>query len=249
MGISVAVALGLESKLRLAMGDLVTRELMGTAVDIQVLNLSTPRKSEIPDLEEERRGIYGIEIGPWRVNRSYYRELTDYIRITEQLRGFNIAVSNDGDIVAQGVRVIFEFPDDEDLLRFMDESDVPGKPRSKWAMFEPNLPRVPTVPLDVVVRRHGQHWRVEVSLGKIQPKDTAWSRNLLFLGAKESGTFILPAQIFADNLAKPERVEVQLRVDAINEAADLDRIRSIEEERFMQSAEYRRLIGVEEDQE
>jgi len=184
-----------------------------------------------------------------QANRNYYRELVEYIRVTERVEGFSIVVQNSGDVVAQGVRVILEIEDAEGILSFFDADDLPSRPSSNWSPIQVPLLTRPEDRSDITVERFGKGWQIVVDLGKIRPKDSAWSRSELYIGAVEDTAISFSAKIFADNLSSPRLAEIQGQISVTKEAADLEKVIDIEGERFMRSDEYRRLMGTAGDEE
>lgn len=249
MGSDAIASAGIEPRLHLSMGKSATREIVGTSLNVDSISLITPNESEIPDFRNDRGDRFGIDIAALHANRNYYRELVEYVRVTELVEGFRIVVQNSGDVVAQGVRVVFEIEDSESVLSILDADDLPSRPSSNWSHIQVPMLVRPEDRSDIMVERFGTTWRIVVDLGKIRPKDTVWSKSELFIGATEDIALVFPAKIFADNLSSPSLAEIQGQISVTKEKADLTKIIDIEGERFMRSDEYRRLIGSEGDEE
>jgi Putative DNA-binding domain len=206
-----------EPKLRMGLGNRGTMELRGTEVAIEVVRYFL--QGGIPDFKD-RTARLPFE-PPSRPNSNYYREMVSYVRFKSHVGNFNIAVVNDGDVLAQDVRVVFEAGDPNDCFVLYDKRDWPRAPESHWpTLAMPRLPVQSGLPLDVTVKHVGKSWHVEAALGKIQPKDTSWTRNKLMIGASISGIYTISAKIFADNLACPVSCDVQVDVKVTDKSVD-----------------------------
>ena len=72
-------------------------------------------------------------------------------------------------------------------------------------------PKGPPVKKDLL----GDDTIVIAQLGKIQPKDRAWSEEPFFIGARTSQKLVLETEVSADNLREPLKtsLEVEFRVE------------------------------------
>lgn len=66
----------------------------------------------------------------------------------------------------------------------------------------------------------------------VQPQEIAELENLLFAGARSSGTLAIQALLFADDLPRPQPVAFSLAFEVIRKQAALDDIETLERERF-----------------
>jgi len=229
MGSDAILATGAEPRLSVDLGDARSGTLAGGVVSIVVLNLEIPEEGEIPDYKEAGKAAITLDYLT-HANRNFYRELAKYVRETEQVRGFNVAVENSGDVVANGVRVIFETEDSAGRVIFKRRK--PAYPEAKQLGYL--LPQV-AIPHargpEIEIERAGAIWRIEIPIGKIQAKDRVWRRSRLYIGARESIDFTLHARVFADNLSSPMVGEVKVDVSSTTQRVDLATVLAIDEKR------------------
>jgi hypothetical protein len=228
MGSDAVLTTGAEPKLSVDLGDAQRGTLSGGALSVVVLNLEIPEE-EIPDYSEASKPFSLDYLST--VNPNFFRELVEYVQVTERVQGFNVAVENNGDVVAHGVRVIFETEDSTGKIIFRRKKPAyPEAKRFAYPVQHLSMPhmRVP----EMEIERVGTTWRIEVPIGKVQAKDRVWYRSKLYIGAHEGVSFALRARIFADNLSSPVEGELKLDVASTTQKVDLATVLAIEEKRL-----------------
>jgi hypothetical protein len=227
--------------LELMLIDRGTGKSLGTETSFQTLLLDVPDEKDIPDYHSARqRGFMAPSI--YGDNRDYYRELAAFTKAVNYVRPVAIAVKNTGETSAQDVRLVFEIDDPSFAYEFIEEWDMPEPPRPQRGLIR--TPHIHTVhdTHDVSVARIGDTWRVEGRCGKIQPQEVAQLENLLFAGARNSGTLSINAQLFADNLPRPQQVAFALAFEVTRKQAALDDVETMERERFFNTPEGSKLL-------
>lgn len=234
-------------RLLLYIGDAQTQQKEGLSITLTTHNLIGPNKEDIPD-HSDTPGPLGFVDPFHHTNTAYYRELVRYINTTEKTKSYSIAVENEGDVVAQDVRVVLHIDDPTKNLIFLHEDDIPDEPQMSWSSYAHiQLPSLHPPPRpDIIVRYTGTAWHIECIMGKIQPKATTWTRDLLFIGAKQSGTYTLPAQLFADNLPTPLTTTIEATINATTETATMQTIYTLSLERLRQTdpERYARIMNI-----
>jgi len=150
-----------EPILSLSLWNASNGEPLGTNIEIGSVAVSCPPKESISDYSEKKNGF---EIGTHFVNHDYHREVAQYLTFHLLLNEFTFQVTNVGNVTAPGVRCVFEVPDRNHRLLFMQERKRPKPPRRRNDLIEhirpPNIHSQLTNDC-VTVSKIGDTWRVE----------------------------------------------------------------------------------------
>src|ERR1019366_10679597 len=65
------------------------------------------------------------------VNRDYYRLLVTFTCMRTLYQPVTFTVTNTGEVTAHDVRVVFEVPDSQGVLSFIEKVDMPGPPSTE----------------------------------------------------------------------------------------------------------------------
>lgn len=217
----------------------------GRSVRIRVRRLRVPAAKSIPDYRES-----GLPVHPFEhSNRSYYRELVHYVRVSEETAGFHFVVSNRGPAVANDVRIECEAQRSTGIV-LRDSRALPEYPeRVSSSMVLPGIPGIEDFSRDLSVERRGDRLWVRGKLGKIQPGAEGWTDNRLYVGSRESGSYNFVARIFCDELPQPNKVTLEFEIDVTEEEASLARIEELDHERAFASDSMREYQDSIEDAE
>lgn len=227
-----------EPLLELSLFSRRTGEMLGTQIELKTQLLNIPPNSAIPDYSEGNPMLaFGSLIG---TNVHYYRELANFTRMVRFVRPVSVALKNSSDVTAHDVRLVFEVADPEHRHLFLETADLPEVPRQKYDPLRLAISRVPHRS-DIDIERIGGKWCVTGSFGKIQPQETVKLVSDLYVGSKESGELGVEAQVFADNISKPQPIRLCFRFEVEERTVNIPEIEQMEQERFMDSPEYRAL--------
>lgn len=229
-------------KLELFYADYENRNLIIEDFSIESLVLHSPSRKEIPDYERSSSNSW--ELGLYQSNRDYYRELIYYTAIVALLTPINFAIQNHGSVVANDVRVEIDISDPQNIFRAMDEYEMPDIPELSYSIHNRVALQIQNqrTSYDLTVERVSDHWLINASAKKVQPKSIAWIEGRLFLGAIDSAELKLETTIYADNLPEPIKKEFLITTKSDHRAVSLDDIIEIERERFIKSDKYKRFL-------
>ena len=176
-----------------------------TNVQVETSPILVPSKDVIPSFAYPDVTVLGglsiRSISP--ANPGYYRELAEYIWFRSTLRPFRLSVTNSGSAVAMDVKLVIDAQDPERNFELVHQSNRPERPKKDLLASARLSPKVNMPQHDVVCTYMRDRWRITVTLGKIQAKDTVVSREAIFIGTHKSGTLKLEANIFSDDLPAP----------------------------------------------
>jgi hypothetical protein len=71
------------------------------------------------------------------------------------------------------------------------------------------------------VDRHEDWWTLTAQLGSVQPKALTWSRDVFYIGARQTHAVDFEGQIFADNLPEPLPLRLSVQINTKNRKLDL----------------------------
>jgi hypothetical protein len=230
MGAERAATPNAEPTLELAFYDRTSGAPAGNHVSLRTMRLDTPQKKDIPPYDGGGTFYSGLGI-----NGAYYRDLTEYTRITHSVAPVAFTLHNAGEVSAQDVRLSFEVDDPENACTFMEQWDMPEPAQRERTISLPG----PTIHdrHDVIVERAGTKWRVECLFGKIQPHGRGRLDNVLYVGAGRSCSLTVEGQLSADNLSRPQPVRFDFEFAVERKAVSLDDIETMERRRFFATPE------------
>jgi hypothetical protein len=246
MGVDQVASAVTEPVLEFSLFDKETGTLRGPDAAINAVFLEVPPREEIPDYDEGRSGLH---FNMRRVNHDYNHELVEYTFLTQLMRRVSFAVTNKGDVTANGVRIRVEVNKPDWPLIFMHEDNIPEPPETSTfeSNFAANIARIRNDLSPLTVRQVAKKWEIECDFGKVQAKATEVLRDDLFVGSANSGSLALRMKIYADNLAAPTNAECMLNFETGRKAVDLEGIEAIEAERLRNTPEGRRALTEKDD--
>jgi len=219
--------------------DRKNRMVLPDSNPITSLVLKTPRIEDIPDYSYKSNNNFIFE----KPNHRYYRELTNFMIFYKLLTPINFAIKNIGASVARDVRLEIKIKDDKNIIKALDENIMPSVPESSFFPHNFNYPELDKeIPCDLTVKKISDYFLVEASVEKVQPKNIAWLKSRLFLGAIQSNDFFLETSIYSDDLPNPIIKNLFIKIESESKSVDLEAILELEKERFKNSPKYLELI-------
>lgn len=219
--------------------DKKNRIILPDSSPIRSLVLNTPRIEDIPDYNFKSDHKFYFE----KPNHRYYRELTNFMIFYKLLTPINFAIKNIGAAVARDVRLEIKIKDYNNIIKALDENIMPSVPESSFFPHGFTYPELDKeIPCDLTVKKIADYFLVEASVEKVQPKNIAWLKSRLFLGAIRSNEFFLETSIYSDDLPNPIIKNLSIKIESESKSVDLGAIQELEKERFKNSPKYLELI-------
>jgi hypothetical protein len=224
-------------ELSISFADPKDRERFSTSIEIKSLYLKTPNRKKIPDYTSNRAGTgFDLYISPldFNLNRSYYRELVEYMKMARLMAPIFLAVKNSGSSTAHDVRAELKLPLDENGPMLQDDAGFPEVPSTENILFRTgNLAeQIRELPPDVSVNRYDRYWIVAARAEKVQPKSIHWFRVPFFMGSKKTISFDIEAMIYCDNLSDPVKYQLSAKIESDTREVDIDGIIELHRERY-----------------
>lgn len=221
------------------------RLLLPDVQSFSSLVLETPRQKDIPDYngDRPRRPEWGYGIELERPNYDYYRKLVKYTSLNRLLTPINFAIKNSSSVVAKDVRIELKVRDQENIIKALDEYDMPDVPKASYSTLHTNYQfQNAVISHDLTVKRISDYSLIETGVEKVQPQSIEWIHSRLYIGAIKSVDFAVEVYVYSDNLPEPTTKRLLIKISSENRAVDLADIKELELERFKNSAEYKKLL-------
>lgn len=211
------------TNLELQFANIHLRKKLGTSISLTSNILEPLDNSEVPLAGERQKGFMMPLLTD--INENYYKEMVPYVSIMSIVNPIGFVIKNISANVAIDVRITASGKTSDNLFIF-DELQIPKKPMYQrdrlWIHRSISTPKIHR---DVFMDIHGDVWSIEVAFGKIQPRETKWSEDVLYVGAMEPLQLNMAASIFADNLPEPLKVPLSIKLKTEKRPMTLDDLR------------------------
>jgi len=165
------------------------------------------------------------------VNKDFYRQSASYMAARSFFRPLSFSLKNVGAIGARDVyieiSIFVEEPDKEVVL--MSDSSVPKNNPSRFgaggsSIFS-SLSNYP--PVTEIAANGSSVWNIQLEIPALQPQRKVFPHHDYWIGARESCTVIIQAQIFADTLSEPIAEKLTIHLDVKSAKIDAEDIVSL----------------------
>lgn len=191
----------------LQFADLESHQELGLGINLRSIAFIKPYHS-FPDLEEEQHRIGSIMLPSLdQLNRDYWREKEEFIRINSLCQPVGLVIYNQSNILAEQVRIEVK-GSFTDGIYITDK--LPNKPMKKGLMAMPNIRSLNSM---IAISDYGNHWSMIINFGNVQPKSSIWLDKPFYLGSKKIEHLELDALIFANNIPEPQKVKLTVNFE------------------------------------
>lgn len=244
MGVTTVVAEDNCPLLELFFADKESRVILPDTYSAFSLVLNPPRQKDIPDYKgNQRRPDWGYGFDIERPNSDYYRKLSNFTKTHRINNQIYFAIKNTGSAVAHDVRVEMKIEDTKNIIRSLDEYQMPEVPKSSYFTFDLHLRSHDlAIQHDLTVKRVSNYWLIETGVEKVQPQSTAWIGSCLYVGALETTEFCMQTSIYSDNLPEPINKKLLVKIEAEKKDAPLEVIKELENDRYRNSEEFKKFL-------
>jgi Putative DNA-binding domain len=194
--------------------DLESRSSLGTVIELSKTLLNVPAKQDIPDYEEPRNSLISnyAYVSFNQVNRDYYRELVNFHYFLNKTTKLTFSLKNDSSRAISDVNVELMLEKQEEKFLFFKGKKFPDLPKSRsdplgLALNMPSFAqeiakqKVKTIEIQDL----GDKYRLVVSFEKIQPKQTIFNTQVIYLDSNDSFVTEAKVTIYADNILPIEQ--------------------------------------------
>lgn len=245
MGVTTFVSEESHPVLEIYFADKENRVILSDTLSAFSLVLITPRQKDIPDYKgNQRRPSWGYSLDLEHTNSDYYRKLVKFTTLYRLITPINFAIKNSGSSVANDVRVEIKIKDPKNIIKAIDEYDIPKVPKPSYSPLHDINYRVQGIGTshDLTVKRISNYWLIETGVEKVQPQSTAWIESCLYIGALETVECCIETSIYSDNLPEPTTKKLLIKIESEEKDAPLDVIKELESDRFKNSDEHKKFI-------
>lgn len=194
--------------LALQFADYQNRIKLGNSIELNSVALGIAAR--LPDAYEEKKGFTAAITTYEVVNKDYWRELEEHIRVKELLsRPTGFVIHNQSNSLAENVRVEV-IGSSTDGITVMSEDDLPDKPTYRGIRLPSIRPLWRQAP-QTRVEHHGSNWTLTVNFGNVQPKSCIWASEPFYIGSADKDFLELEGSIYADNLPEPQKITLTIQ--------------------------------------
>jgi hypothetical protein len=159
---------------------------------------------------------FGVRIvGPNEPSSDYYRQVVEFAAEEKFLSRIGFCVRNVSATTAVGVVAKSTIPKVEGV-RLLDRRDRPRRPERNYSRYlaavQPLAAQLREDP-NPEIQDYATHWQLTIPLGRILPRATVWSSDVLYIGSERDLELTLPIELFAENLPAPQQVELDVRFE------------------------------------
>jgi len=209
---------------------------LGAEKRIEATLLNVPPIDNLPDYrEEEPSGLFGTRISSlFRVNSDYYRELVKYYYILKRSKMLSFSLVNNSSITVSDIRVEITIENKDNKFALFGKDDFPRFPRSHCDLI-PNIRPLPeqiarSSKPSIEIQDIGGRYRIEVPFEKVQPKQTVFCNESIFIAANDNFERRAKVVIYADNIPVPIEASLFVRCDVVEAPGSLEDIEAMHAE-------------------
>jgi hypothetical protein len=160
-----------------------------------------------PDSLRPVRSPMAIDIGMSYRSGTFYSDWVKYIAAAHLLRPVGFVIKNTGTVAADNLVAKCKIANVEGLHIY----DFEGAPERPSDFPMPHLP-FNRGSSDPVIHDYDKHRELMIKFGRLSPKATAWTTDVLWIGSERDASISFPLELYADNLPNPVGVELRLSV-------------------------------------
>ena len=219
--------------------------VLETNININSEILDLPKNEDIKDYKESNSyDKFNIMSNFTSVNKDYYRELCKYYYFKTIVEPMAFCIKNPSDTIATDIKIEITIDSYDNNLSFINEKELPIKPKANYdrishniKSFQEQMSEAQEQP-DITIRLINNVWHIDVSFQKVQPRQTIFTKDLIYLILKNEEKINFNYKIFADELPIPIEGNLSIKGTVNKQKRSLAEILEIKNEEFL--AEYRR---------
>jgi len=204
--------------------NLDTRINTGIKKNIEVTLLDIPQVKDIPDYKQEYSDTYMSMSIP-----NYYRDLVQYYYMDYKSEKLAFALKNSSNITILDIKVEIIIEKQEKKFTFFKNSDFPRYPQSNSSpIFEQLSEKVNKSNESYIkINDFDDNYRIEVPFKKVQPKQTVFCCETIYIAANTMFELNAKVIIYADNIPEPIENSINITCNVIKELGSLKCIKKI----------------------
>lgn len=211
---------------------------LGASLLIEATVLDIPPLKNIPDYQEEKSyGPFGMPLSSISLNHArsdYYRDLVKYYYVLKKSQKLSFCLVNNSTFTVSDIRVEIILDKQADAFTLFEEDDFPEFPRSHYDPLVNIRPISEQIAKSskpsIVIQDLGDKYRIEVPFEKVQPKQTVFSDEWIFIASNDSYEFSAKVTIYADNIPLPLEAALTIQSTVTHAPGGLEEIKAMHSE-------------------
>ncbi len=221
--------------LRFEFANSESRATHGPELTFETTLLEIPPINRIPDYQESTSdpfGIRGLSFG--HVRSDYYRDLVEYYYLLNKSQELSFSLVNNSSTTVSDVRVEILIEKQNQRFNFVLEDDFPEFPRSRSDLIANIRPISEqfsrSIKPSIRLQDIGHSYRIEVPFEKVQPRQTVFSDQSIFIAANEDFHIQAKIAIYADNIPMPIECALIMKCSVRKKPGWLEDIKKMHED-------------------
>jgi len=203
--------------------------------------LELPKNEEIKDYEENRSyDKFNLMPNSSYSNKDYYRELCNYYYLKTIVNPLSFCIKNSSDTTAIDIKIEITVDLCDGNLDFIFEKKLPERPQANYdygihniKSFQEQMSEIQIQP-DIVIKPINKIWHIDIFFQKVQPRQTIFTKDLIYLILKKEEEINFNYKIFADELPTPIEGNLTISGRINKQRSSLDKILDIAYEEFLE---------------
>ena len=210
------------------------RASLGVEKSIETTLLNIPSIKNIPDYQEGRSYDARTLILS-RISSGYYRDLVKYYYTLKRSKKLSFSLANNSSITVLDIRVEIVIEKQGDNFNFLVDDDFPEVPRAHYNPIDNIVPLSEQIlrgaKPSIEIQDLGDEYRIEVIFEKVQPKQTVFCDESIFIGTNRDFSMCANVIIYADNIPVPIEASLLVHCNVKKEPGSLEDIITMHKKR------------------
>lgn len=192
--------------------DPINDKLLGKEIEKDLTIIHLKDYDSIPEYRTGRQNLFNISPADIMTNRSYYKDLANYIIFHQGYIDIYFALNNYGSITTEDIRVDMLIISETGNLKIITKADAPSKPDTNIAVITPFKKEIS---YDIFIEEKNKNiYKVYCSMNKLHAKRQLDFNSSIYIHDSASTNINIQAKIFANELSNPieQNMVVKLNV-------------------------------------
>jgi len=209
------------------------RSSLGTNLDISLTLLDIP---EIPDYYEETYTNHLLISAKPRPD--YYRDLAKYYYVSKKSKKLAFLLKNDSSMAISDIKVELIVRKVDKKFIFFESKKFPELPQKHYndvllKNIRPLAKQFAEINKKTIeIQNLGDRYRIEVPFEKVQPKQTVFSTETVFIAANDSFAIVIDITVYADNIPVPIKKRLEISCNVTKREGSLEYIQELHHKSF-----------------
>lgn len=229
MGTNLVDAYSKEPKLLFGFADLKHQQMIGNKIGIKTVILNIEDEDKIPDYGDSKvqlKATLGMYMQDSTKNKNYLREYAEYVKERLYVAVVGFYICNDSGGVAIDVNVQLRIFDKSKIISILTKTQLSSTPNKgqQFGIDRTIMTAMTSNVNQIKINRISDYYLVTIKFDKVQPKQTIYSAESLYIGANAITTALVDVTVYSDNLSEPIQDNLSIEIEAENRSVSYKQI-------------------------